>query len=199
MNKNEIRGYIFMGFALLCFCTDCIVPYRNFTLFSFQVILVIASIVCFGLAYVESKDKEAFPIPVEQNRVINRIGQIWAEYNLFSVKVGKLDARASKEGEMLSCVMHITAENWQPQLKNKENNLTIRMSAVGEAGKENIELPLSEAFEIMLEAGASETQLYPFDVPANLDRVLLEFTAEADSSDEVYTQTYEIYPKHYVR
>ena len=206
MNKNEIRGYIFMAFAVMCLAVYTLGDISSGYIRPSDILIVFLifapvfgfiAAYCFANAYAETKGTNI--LNMETMPTINRIGMSWTELNIFSSKVNKISVTLSEDKETLSCELYFTAENLQPQLKNGENNLCIRMNALCEQGKEKLELPLPNAFEITLEAGETKTQIYPFDVPADLERVLLEFTAEADSSDEVYTQTYAFYPKHYIR
>ena len=200
MNKNEIRGYIFMAFAVMCLAVYTLGDISSGYIRPSDILIVFLifapvfgfiAAYCFANAYAETKGTNI--LNMETMPTINRIGMSWTELNIFSSKVNKISVTLSEDKGTLSCELYFTAENLQPQLKNGENN------ALGEQGKEKLELPLPDAFEITLEAGETKTQIYPFDVPADLERVLLEFTAEADSSDEVYTQTYAFYPKHYIR
>lgn len=208
MNKNEIRGYIFMGFALMCLCTRCLggtlFVYNHYStildvVLVLTVIFACASVICLAKAYVECKEEEGKVLFVNQTPIINRIGQSWAEFNLFSMKPANVKVKTSEDGAYLLCDVQILAENWMTQLKSGGNVLSFHIRAEGDFGKNKVELQSLGASSFTVAAGERNEFVYPLAVPEYIDRVVLHFTAESDSMDEVYQQDYEFYPGHYTR
>ena len=205
MNKNEIRGYIFMGFAILCICTLAlggnIIIWMGYsalnllTLLTF--VLICASAICLAKGYVEGK--ELTGLQMAQVSLLYRIGQSWAQFNLFSMKPADIKVQTSEDGTHLLCDVQILAENWMTQLKSGGNALSFHIRAEGDHGKNKVELQSLGASSFTVAAGERIEFVYPLAVPEYIDRVVLHFTAESDSMDEVYQQDYEFYPGHYTR
>ena len=205
MNKNEIRGYIFMGFAILCICTLALggniiiwMGYSAFNLLTlFAFVLICASAICLAKGYVEGK--ELTGLLMAQMPVLHRIGQSWAQFNLFSMKPADVKVHKTEDGTHLLCDVQILAENWMTQLKSGGNIVSFHIRAEGDHGKNKVELQSLGASSFTVAAGERTEFVYPLAVPEYIDRVVLHFTAESDSMDEVYQQSYEFYPGHYTR
>ena len=205
MNKNEIRGYIFMGFAILCICTLALggniiiwMGYSAFNLLTLLTfVLICASAICLAKGYVEGK--ELTGLQMAQVSLLYRIGQSWAQFNLFSMKPDNVKVHKTEDGAHLLCDVQILAENWMTQLKSGGNALSFHIRAEGDHGKNKVELQSLGASSFTVAAGEHIEFVYPLAVPEYIDRVVLHFTAESDSMDEVYQQDYEFYPGHYTR
>jgi len=205
MNKNEIRGYIFMGFAILCICTLALggniiiwMGYSAFNLLTlFAFVLICASAICLAKGYVEGK--ELTGLLMAQMPVLHRIGQSWAQFNLFSMKPADVKVHKTEDGTHLLCDVQILAENWMTQLKSGGNIVSFHIRAEGDHGKNKVELQSLGASSFTVAAGERTEFVYPLAVSEYIDRVVLHFTAESDSMDEVYQQSYEFYPGHYTR
>ncbi len=198
MSKNEIRGYIFMGFALLCFCTDCIVKYRDYTLFSLQIMFIIACIICFGLAYVEKHERDPFNSDISKK--ILRPKQFWIEYEVFNAKINKVFTKFSADKTQMQSDIHFLINNQQIKQKgDMKNFLTIQLSAIGDFGMEKEELYHEAEPLNSIAPGAWQEIVYTIEIPNKCDRVMLYFTVEAESTGAIYEQEFEIYPKHYVK
>ena len=211
MNKNEIRGYIFMGFALLCLCTSAMggmfmlymnssTRYHAYAINLMPILSAVffaAAVICFVKAYEDTKGK--INLQIEKTSVLYRIGQSWAQFNLFSMKPANVKVKTSEDGAYLLCDVQILAENWMTQLKSGGNVLSFHIRAEGDFGKNKVELQSLGASSFTVAAGERNEFVYPLAVPEYIDRVVLHFTAESDSMDEVYQQDYEFYPGHYTR
>ena len=210
MNKNEIRGYIFMGFALLCLCTSAMggmfmlymnssTRYHAYAINLMPILSAVffaAAVICFVKAYDETRGQKNI---MEQASVLYRIGQSWTQFNLFSMKPANVKVKTSEDGAHLLCDVQILAENWMTQLKSGGNVLSFHIRAEGDFGKNKVELQSLGASSFSVAAGEHTEFEYPLAVPEYIDRVVLHFTAESDSMDEVYQQDYEFYPGHYTR
>jgi len=205
MNKNEIRGYIFMGFAILCICTLALggniiiwMGYSAFNLLTlFAFVLICASAICLAKGYVEGK--ELTGLQMAQVSLLHRIGQSWTLFNMFSMKPADIKVQTSEDGTHLLCDVQILAENWMTQLNSGGNALSFHIRAEGDHGKNKVELQSLGASSFTVAAGERIEFVYPLAVPEYIDRVVLHFIAESDSMDGVYQQDYEFYPGHYTR
>lgn len=74
----------------------------------------------------------------------------------------------------------------------------IHAQAVGECGSEQIDLQMQEEMPLVIEANQKKIFTYHIIVPNLCDRIIINFVAEADCSDEIYQKEYEIYPVHYM-
>lgn len=115
MNKNEIRGYIFMVFALLCLCTCAMgggyfldnVTFNilNFLIFLFTCIAV----VFFVRAYEETKGLQFVTVDTSMKQ---RVGQGWNESNIFMLKLDKVNVEQLDDNTQRLCNLHMVVENW---------------------------------------------------------------------------------------
>lgn len=204
MNKNEIRGYIFIGFALLCLACKAIMStqiwgYSSETYYQLLTVCMIvcigAAVVCFIWAYNEIKYPAGVnkPLPGE---IHYRPGQSWTEVNLFQVKLDKVGVKQNQDG--YSCEAVFTAENWRTELKNGGNQMTIQLKAIAEQGTETYEIDNSES-SFAVEAGKHLQFICPLKAAEHTERVLLELTVTFDDGDAIYKAEFEFYPGHYVR
>ncbi len=204
MNKNEIRGYIFLGFALLCYVTRSLgevaywghsqVYYLNAHLI-LSGVFIIAAVICFVWAYNEIK----YPAGVNKpspGKIHYRPGQSWTEVNLFQVKLDKVGVKQNQDG--YSCEAVFTAENWRTELKSGGNKMTIQPKAIAEQGAETYEIDNPES-SFTVEAGKHLQFICPLKADVYTDRVLLELTVTFDDGDAIYKAEFEFYPGHYVR
>lgn len=205
MNVNEIRGYIFGGFALVCFIGRSLgsaMMWGYYSEFYFTLLMIMAvgfgllAVVCFAKAYSEAKypGGAGKPEAVKQNY---RVGKAWTEFNLFQLRMDKVNVQQKLDG--LTCEAMFTAENWRTELKNGGNQMHIAFAAEAETGKENLtELSMVNK-EITIEAGKQHQIPLAFTVPDNTERVLINCTAIFDENDAVYKSKFEFYPAHYTR
>ncbi len=201
MNKNEIRGYIFMGFALMCLSTWGLILSVWTRFYDLMIIFPILAGVfciisggCFLNAYNEVKATSTIAAPT-----IMRIGQAWTEFNMFFVRPGKVNANLSDNAETILLDIAVQTYNQQSRLQSVDSSITFGMNAIDDTGKEKNALPILNESTFSVEADRHENYVYRLEVPKNCDRVLLQFTVKSDTTDEIYEQMYELYPKHYVK
>ena len=149
MNKNEIRGFIFMGFALMCLCTSAMggiftlymnssTRYHAYAINLMPILSAVffaAAVICFVKAYDETRGQKNI---MEQASVLYRIGQSWTQFNLFSMKPANVKVKPSENGAYLLCDVQILAENWMTQLKSGGNVLSFHIRAEGDFGKNKV-------------------------------------------------------------
>lgn len=193
MNKNEIRGYIFLGFALLCYCTAHISHWFSNSLLIMMILFVVLALIflmnAFGDAWLKtlSPKKTDAPLGVKQS---------WTEVNLFQVKLDKVAVEQNENG--YSCEAVFTAENWRTELKSGGNKMTIQPKAIAEQGAETYEIDNPES-SFTVEAGKHLQFVCPLKAAEHTERVLLELTVTFDDGDAIYKAEFEFYPGHYVR
>ena len=201
MNKSEIRGYIFMGFALICLSTWGLIASVWIRFYDIMIVFPILAGVfffisagCFFNAYNEAKAPSTIAVPT-----IMRIGQAWTEFDMFFLKPGKVNANLSDNGETILLDIAVQSYNQQSRLQSVDSSITFRVDAIDDTGKEKNALPILNESTFTVEADRHTNYVYRLEVPKNCDRVLLQFTAKSDTTDEIYKQVYELYPKHYIR
>ena len=201
MNKNEIRGYIFMGFALMCLSTWGLISSVWIRLYDIMIIFPILagifcliSVGCFLNAYNDAKASSTIDAPT-----IMRIGQAWTEFNMFLLRLGKVNANLSDNGETILLDIAVQTYNQQSRLQSVDSSITFSVDAIEDTGKEKNALPILNESTFTVEADRRANYVYRLEAPKNCDRVLLHFTAKLDTTDEIYEQVYELYPKHYIR
>ena len=203
MSKNEIRGYIFMGFALMCLSTWGLGDISSGYIRSSNVLIIFPilagifgciSACCFLKAYNEAEASSTIAAPT-----IMRIGQAWTEFNMFLFNPGKVNANLSDNGETILLDISVKTYNQQSRLQSVDSSITFGMNAIDDTGKEKNTLPILNESTFRVEADRHVNYVYRLEAPKNCDRVLLHFTAKLDTTDEIYEQVYELYPKHYIR
>lgn len=204
MNVNEIRGYIFTAFALACFIGRSLGSAMMWGYYSdvyFTLIMIMAvgfgliAAVCFAKAYNEIKYPGGTGKP-EALKPNYRAGQVWTEFNMFQLRMDKVDVQQGADG--YTCEALFTVENWRTELKSGGNQMRVKLQSEAEAGQNIIPLE-STTGESYVDAAKHLQISHSMHVPEQVDRVLIKAVVTYDDGDAIYNAQFEFYPGHYTR
>lgn len=192
MNPNEMRGYIFFGYGLLCASTVFLSGYYPSGLFmGLFALFLLLGIAFFAAAMAEKRAERpaAQPSPL-------RLGQPWSEFNCFRLQVDKVAMKRGVDGQRL-CEVLFHVENWLLIQKQDEHNLSVRLQAVAEHEHHHAEATLLGGEALLVAAGETGQASCTVLVPEQAERVTLEFVVTLEQEGKTYRQQYEFYPAHY--
>ena len=144
------------------------------------------AVVCFVKAYSEAKHPGGAG-KLEVAKQNYRVGKAWTEFNLFQLRMDKVNVQQKLEG--LTCEAMFTVENWRTELKSGGNQMRIAFAAEAETGKENLTVLSMVNEEITIEAIDQENKIYDgneYNYPSKDFKVVSELDIiEKDKDKEI--------------
>ncbi len=194
--RNEMRGFFFLGYGLICFCMFCLSGgfyYGDGLWMGLAVIFLIIGVVFLSNAREPKTTKDNRKKPA-----ILCVGKAWTEFNCFQLKVDNVAVKKAEDGRRFGTAMfHV--ENWLTVPTQGENKLSVQMEAIAEQGNHSVELEVLNAGSVEVAAGEQQQAAYNIVLPEKAARILLTFFVTVEQDGKVYQQKYEFYPAHYER
>lgn len=203
--KDELRGYIFMGFALMCFCTRCLGgvaavnlsydAYHNGASIYVDALTLLTAVFIIVSIFFMLKAKLYGEKTVRTDPEFLRNGEHWRMDNCFDITASVAELQQAEDA--LRYTISIEAKNLLAQMKQIKNDLEMRVTAIAETGTEKVELQALNPTDFVLQTGVRQQYNCIYQLPIGTERVLMQVTVQKDGQQ--YQQQYEFYPAHYRR